>query len=238
MGTRLFVAITPPAAAIAHLDAALHRDDVLRWVPPGRWHLTLEFVGDGEASLLAQRWRQRAAGAAPTEVGLRGGGQFRGRVLWIGIDVDPSWWRELATEDQQPHLTVARSRTPTDLLPAVGELARYAGPRWSVRHLELYESRLGADDDGGPAYSVVERFALGRRAEHEPVTDPPATVPPARPVENLGVLRPGFRDATRPDVQPQCSPMHVTTAWISATPSASVVLAENESSEPEPDDPR
>ena len=47
---RLFVALTPPAAALADVDAALDPartlQPELRWIPVERWHLTLAFYGE------------------------------------------------------------------------------------------------------------------------------------------------------------------------------------------------
>jgi 2'-5' RNA ligase len=107
--SRLFVAVRPPAAALAHLDAALVRDAPMRWVPPDRWHITLEFVGEGEPEATIERWRRRTSGRPQFDVQLDGAGAFPrpadGRFLWIGIGGAGDALRTLAADDQQPHLT-------------------------------------------------------------------------------------------------------------------------------------
>lgn len=48
---RLFLAVWPPAELIEQLDALPRPDQPgVRWVPPANWHVTVRFLGDGEAS--------------------------------------------------------------------------------------------------------------------------------------------------------------------------------------------
>lgn len=98
MGVRLFVALTPSAAAVAHLDAAVAplRDGrlALRWSKPVMWHLTLAFFGDvAEERLgdLQTRLARVAARHDGAELRFRGAGAFarpaRATVLFAGVEV-------------------------------------------------------------------------------------------------------------------------------------------------------
>lgn len=167
---RLFTAIELPVDVGAHLaefiDARLGRPE-LRWVPPARWHLTLEFLGAcgrHEQERQLNRWAVRSGRARPFEAAVAGGGAFpgrtRARVLWAGVDVDTEVWRRLAGHDQQPHVTVARSKEPADLTGLVDALAPYRGPAWTVDEIVLMESHLRAAGERGPRYEVLERFPL------------------------------------------------------------------------------
>lgn len=174
---RLFVALMPPAEALAELRAAteaLHAElgPALRWTRPEQWHLTLAFlaeVDDPTRAELAGRLGRVAARAAPLTLSIGAGGRFGDRVLWVRVRGDTDRLRRLAgsvraaarrsglpVEDRpyRPHLTLARS-SGADLRAAVGRLAGFEGTSWTASRLHLVRSRLGA----GP----------GRTALHEPV---------------------------------------------------------------------
>jgi len=152
---RLFVALEIPPAAAAALEqtVAALRDQPLRWVTPQRWHLTIEFLGDADVDQTASIWRQRAHEAAPMRLHLAGAGAFpnvhHGTVLWIGTAGDSDAWRRIAGDDQQPHLTIARSRRPANMTAAVNALAAYEGPEWTATEVVLFDSQPGKADDGG-----------------------------------------------------------------------------------------
>ena len=171
---RLFVAILLPPDIEADLDDVIDplRDAVpdLRWSPAAHWHITLEFLGTCgvyEAERQRLRWRERAASHPPMQLSLAGGGAFPytigAKVLWTGIAGDVALWRKLAIDDQQPHLTLARSRRARDLTGPVSTLAAYAGPSWSVDKIALVISHLRGVDSRGPRYEVVEFFNLGQQ---------------------------------------------------------------------------
>jgi 2'-5' RNA ligase len=131
----------------------------------------VEFLGNcghHEAERQRGRWQEKASRAAPFEVRLAGGGAYphawMARVLWAGIDVDPRSWRRLASAEQEPHLTVARTRQPSDLTGVVHSLATYAGPSWVVEELALVESFLRSRGERGPRYEPQEMFRLTGRA--------------------------------------------------------------------------
>jgi RNA 2',3'-cyclic 3'-phosphodiesterase len=168
---RLFVAVYPPPAALAHLDAALAPCTPdwpgLRWAPVEQWHLTLAFLGevpDDRVDGLAERLA-RAAGRTPAmRLRLARFGAFpsarRARVCWAGVEGDVEPLRLLAArasaaarragidvddKPYRPHLTLARPRRPpldvSGLAAAVGD---YAGPWWPADAVRLVRSHLGA----------------------------------------------------------------------------------------------
>ena len=176
--SRLFAAVLLPSDVEADLDERVDplRTDLpeLRWVPPSRWHITLEFLGEcgpHEAERQRMRWQDKASRAAPFEVRLAGGGAFphawMARVLWAGVDVDPTRWRRVAGPDQEPHLTIARARRSSDLTGLVQSLGTYAGPSWAVEEIALVESFARSRGERGPRYEPWELFRLTGRSSDD-----------------------------------------------------------------------
>lgn len=173
---RLFAAMLPPLEVLADLDDFLDpirsvRPD-LRWTPPDRWHLTLQFLGEcgpHEVDRQLDRWEQRARRGRPMTLALHGAGAFPhdfiARAVWVGLGGDLDAWRRVAAADQQPHATVARTREKADLCGLVGELDTYRGPSWTAVDVVVMESKLRHAGTGGPHYRVVERFPLGAADE-------------------------------------------------------------------------
>ena len=167
---RLFAALVPPPEAVGHLKEFLDglrtaRPD-LRWIPPARWHLTLQFLGECgpyEVDRQRDRWEGRARRSAPMELRLAGAGAFPhpwlARVVWAGVAGDVGAFTALAADDQIPHLTIARTRERIQLAPLVDEIAHYDGPTWTASELVLFESRLHAES--GPRYRALETIPLG-----------------------------------------------------------------------------
>ena len=98
---RLFVALVPPADALAELAAAvdaLRSTPGLRWTRPEQWHVTLAFlaeVDDRTRAALVPRLERAAHRHAPLTLALAGGGRF-GQVLWTRVDGDRVALRGLA----------------------------------------------------------------------------------------------------------------------------------------------
>ncbi|MGZ4723552.1 MAG: RNA 2',3'-cyclic phosphodiesterase [Ilumatobacteraceae bacterium] len=165
--SRLFVAMVLPLPAIAALerDVAAVRTKAWRWVPPERWHVTLEFVGEADAEEVTRRWASRVRHTAPMRLRIAGAGAFpvarRGRVLWAGLAGDIGAWQRLAGDDQQPHLTIARSNRPVDMTGAVTALATHHGPSWTATEAVLFDSQPSRAAEGGSTYTVAARFPLG-----------------------------------------------------------------------------
>lgn len=169
---RIFAALLLPADVSGHLDEYV--DGVrtahpqLRWAHPTRWHLTLEFLGEcgrHEVDRQLRRWEVRAARSAALRLRLQGAGTFprpwMARVLWTGLSGDVEQWRRLAGYQQDPHVTIARTKARTDLTSLVAELGSYAGPWWTATEMAVVESHLRGGQGAGPRYEPLEIFPLG-----------------------------------------------------------------------------
>lgn len=179
---RLFVAVTPPAAALDEVEGALapHRREWpgLRWIPRDRRHVTLSFLGDvdeGRRDELAARLDRVSRSHCPLSLHFAGAGAFprasRGRVLWMGLSGDRDPLVELAAsvaaaarqagieqEDRafSPHLTLARRREPGDLRPLIESLSGFTGMPWTADAVHLVRSHLGPE----PRYETLASWAL------------------------------------------------------------------------------
>jgi 2'-5' RNA ligase len=182
---RLFVAAYPDQEAVGDLQRLVSTLQVAqpmppgrstRLQPPGRWHLTLSFLGDvpdvsasKAAGAITKAWE--AVSVEPV-LRLAGGGSFgRGRftVLWVGLRGDVEGLTTLANavrreikraklpvdpKPYRPHLTIARpgdrlTREQVDADRAA--LDSYQGPQWTVKELHLVRSYLGPR----PTYETV-----------------------------------------------------------------------------------
>lgn len=188
-GERMFVAVSPPAEALADLDTFLEprREHApFRWADVEQLHLTLAFcesVPDHALDDLVDGLEQAAARRTPFPVRLAGGGAFpdpaHAKVLYAGLDLDPDAGTELdrlatgartaaaragvAVDGRRfrPHLTLARLGQPAGVDDWVKLLDAYAGPTWTVDRISLLASHLGEGRRGRPRYEVVEELALG-----------------------------------------------------------------------------
>jgi 2'-5' RNA ligase len=176
----LFVAIVPSPQAIEDLEhrvqsmRSLSECRDLRWQPPGRWHVTMAFLGDADDDAdECLRGQLDALGERHTGPALRlaGSGTFGRQILWTGVEgVTPEDTRALADlgaaihialrrvgfslerRPWHPHLTVARSRGP-GLGPAMALLEAYSGLTWPVDELLAVRSQGGPT----PVHTVLHR---------------------------------------------------------------------------------
>jgi RNA 2',3'-cyclic 3'-phosphodiesterase len=185
---RLFVAIAPPPAVLDELETlaaplqALRLD--LRWTSRAAWHVTLAFLGEVDElalSRLLPRLERAARRHARISLAFEGAGAFpaahRANVLWSGLSGDRNALAALADSvaagasragatppDKgrrfQPHLTLARCRTPADVTGLVGEFAGFQGRQWQADRIHLVRSQLGAENGKAPRYTSVEHWPL------------------------------------------------------------------------------
>ncbi len=182
---RLFVALVPPADALAELAAAvdaLPPTPGVRWTRAEQWHVTLAFlaeVDDRTRAALAERLERVARRHAPPTLALAGGGRFGRQVLWTRVDGDRAMLRRLVDAvraaarrcglpiDQRPyrpHVTLARAGHPApDLAPLAAALAGFAGRAWTAADLHLVHSVLGAGPGGAARHETVARWPLTGR---------------------------------------------------------------------------
>jgi RNA 2',3'-cyclic 3'-phosphodiesterase len=183
---RLFVAIAPPAAVLDELDALAGplragRQD-LRWTSREAWHVTLAFLGqvhESAAARLLPRLERAARRHHAFRLAFSGAGAFpaatRANVLWGGLSGDRGALAHLAESvaagasragapppDKgrrfQPHVTLARCRTPADVTELVAALADHQGPPWTADRIHLVRSRLGATEQ--PRYATLGSWPL------------------------------------------------------------------------------
>jgi 2'-5' RNA ligase len=166
---RLFVAIVPPPAVTAELDAltAPLRPawPDLRWTTQEAWHVTLVFLGEVREDVLPEltkRLERAARRHRAQPLAISGGGAFpnpsRARVVWAGLDADRPALAALAAsvaagarragapspdEDRRfrAHITLARLRAPADVRPLTEALAGLGGPPWTATEIQLIHSR-------------------------------------------------------------------------------------------------
>lgn len=181
---RLFVALIPPAAAVAELRAAataLHAEHPdLIWTRIEKWHLTLAFLGevvDGTVPDLVERLDRATRRHPPMRLSLGGGGRFGNRVLCTQVHGETEQLRHLAGSVQaaardarlpvderpyRPHLTLARARTDaTDLSAAAARLGGLAGPPWIADELHVVHSAPTAGPGGTSQYERIASWPLG-----------------------------------------------------------------------------
>ncbi|MFC9946952.1 RNA 2',3'-cyclic phosphodiesterase [Streptomyces pratensis] len=186
---RLFAAVLPPGPAVQELAGAvaplhgLPGAVNLRWTARAGWHYTLAFLGNVDEELLPELYARLERAAHRTEpfpLRIHGGGRFDGRAFWAGAEGGLDTLRLLASrahaaarkagvpmEEHRhytPHLTLARSRVPTDLTPYTGALEGFDGMSWEVGEIGLVRSNLPVDGVPGeqPRYEVVQAWPLGR----------------------------------------------------------------------------
>jgi RNA 2',3'-cyclic 3'-phosphodiesterase len=181
---RLFVALNPPPDALAELEAAVAPLrpgwPELRWTTADRWHVTLAFLGqtdDGKLDDLAIRLRRAAGRHQALELAIGHCGAFpsrkRARVLISRIEGDQPALAALAASvaagarragapppdegrKYQPHLTLARTRQPTDLGELIGTLAAFQGAPWPATEIHLIRSHGGPK----PWYETLASWPL------------------------------------------------------------------------------
>lgn len=169
--SRIFAALLLPPEVVSDLDE--HIDGVriahphLRWAHPSRWHVTLEFLGEcgrHEVERQLRRWEVRASRSPSLHLRLTGAGTYpkpwMARVLWAGLAGDVDAWKRLAGYQQDPHVTLARTKQRADLTNLVAELGRYVGPGWTATEIALMESHLRTGRASGPRYEALEVFPL------------------------------------------------------------------------------
>ena len=164
---RAFVALTPPAAALAELEAAVaplraaHPD--LRWTPATQWHLTLAFLGEIDERMLPELTERLARAARrhdPLRLALGGGGRFGDRVLWTRVRPAPPSDAPPADDPPVPPPRVARS-SPASSASDPGEL-RISPGEFCVPARRV--ARSGTASEGAGEAGTASADALRRLA--------------------------------------------------------------------------
>ncbi|MDX1620837.1 MAG: RNA 2',3'-cyclic phosphodiesterase [Nitriliruptorales bacterium] len=179
---RVFVALPVPDDVVRAVDqrvgALRDRYPDLRWARPGGWHVTLAFLGDipeGEVDTareaVAAAVEETGSGAIELTVGEAG--HFNRRVLWLGVEDQPSGAVARLGSAMQaaissaglpcdqksvhPHLTLARTRGRSRLPRDITDDVPYVEATWTADAVEVLSSQLG---EGGSRYEVLAEVTL------------------------------------------------------------------------------
>jgi len=177
--SRAFIAVVPPDDVLDAVGNVLGRLEVpgARITRRDQWHLTLQFLGN-RADLDPVAGALSGLAGRPGAVRLGDFGGFprerRARVLWLGVVEGGKFLAQLVAavgalleplgyppEDReyQPHLTLARWKSPADLRAAVEALETGpVGPTWTVGEVVLFESFTKPT---GAEHVERARFRLG-----------------------------------------------------------------------------
>lgn len=174
---RLFVALRPPPPIRDLLIDLMDGIEGARWQEDDQLHLTLRYIGEVDSRMaedVATALSTIRADLPPLRI--QGCGMFDSKghpnAIWAGAaprdplaalhrKIDRALVRTGLEPEHRaylPHITLARlarSAGPVDAF-----LARHAAltsPEFSVTHMALYESRLGAS---GSSYEPVARYPL------------------------------------------------------------------------------
>ncbi|MEV8630562.1 RNA 2',3'-cyclic phosphodiesterase [Streptosporangium sp. NPDC051023] len=180
---RLFVGVLPPRRARDELARALRPHQGawpgLRWIDRANWHVTLSFLGEVPEEIqpeLETRLARAASRHAPMTLSLAGAGAFpsarRARVFWTGLygprlplvrlaeSLGAGARRAGAVQVDRkrlsPHLTLARTRTETDVTGLVEAFAAFEGAEWEMSAVHLVRSHLGST----VRYEEIAEYAL------------------------------------------------------------------------------
>jgi len=185
---RLFVALDLPAEvrdAIVRVTSSLRtKAPGARWSKPESMHVTLEFLGETDESLLPQIKiaLEHIVSSDTVSLSLRGVGFFpdekRPRVMWCGVAASPNLPELAATiekslhtlgfkpEDRPyvPHITLARLNSARDVLKlvrAAAPLASYDFGAARASEFHLFESVL---KPSGSEYQKLATFRFVKDA--------------------------------------------------------------------------
>lgn len=185
---RLFIGLPLPEEYQQRLEALRWRwryrlSSRLSWTRPGNWHITLQFLGDTDESLIPA-YTAALAGVEYVPFVLQGGGagffpppkddrEPRPRVIWVGLKQGGAECIALSgavgaallplgfrpeSRPFKPHLTLARVKEARQdpWLELLAELHREAWPACVAERFVLWRSVLGPR---GPTYFEVAGFS-------------------------------------------------------------------------------
>lgn len=176
--TRLFIAVTIPAAITAGITGLGRSIPGARPVAVEQMHLTLKFIGDVEGGkVLDIRGALSEISRPQFTTGLRGVGTFppRGapRVLWAGVAPQDELLalrqvieKKLAEigiprekQKYSPHLTLARLNNPPlrHIQQFLAGNALLQSPPFTVTSFTLYKSQLTSK---GAIHTAIETYVL------------------------------------------------------------------------------
>lgn len=178
---RLFIALKPPPLIIAPLLSAMGGVAGARWQSAAQLHLTLSFLGDVGAGVLADLDAALAAiSHEPIALSCKGAGHFaskgRATTLWAGAQPEAPLSALAAKVDHavrrigitpqgmgqgmafMPHITLARlNRSSGPINAFLSAQASLSTPGATISAFGLYESHLGPN---GAEYICLRDYPL------------------------------------------------------------------------------
>jgi RNA 2',3'-cyclic 3'-phosphodiesterase len=190
---RLFVAVYPPAEALAHFSAAVAElrlgaasaaGATVGLTDPPRWHVTLAFLGEVpqalvpevESALVAGTARFGAEHSTGPRLRLAGGGRFGRRrfsVLWVGLTGDIE---ALTSLGRAVRRELRRHRVPFDGKPLRPHLT-FARPGDRVSEADMAADLAALERYEGPDWTVDGVHLVSSHLGPKPVHDRLFTAP-------------------------------------------------------------
>lgn len=176
----MFVAITPPEHIREELSDFLAPRDVMPWIDPEQWHVTLAFlagVAEHRVDDVIDALTRTLLRHSGFEMSLAGAGAFpdpfAAKVFWMAPAVDLAPLATAvrnacnsagATPDGRRfvgHLTIAHLRRSIDARKWLQVLDTFRSSPWQVDSIDLIASHLHEGPAGRPRYELVASVPLG-----------------------------------------------------------------------------
>lgn len=181
---RLFIGLFPPSEIQRQVFERIQQVGVsgrVRRIPQKQLHLTVQFLGETEESVLPRlegALRRGVVGAGPLRLHFEGGGAFperkKPRVLWLGVHGEISGLLTLAGRVWQataecgfkleqrrfsPHLTVGRIGPDDRIDPSPFEegINGFRSDFFTVQSIQIVQSKTGPT---GSEYVVLKSIPL------------------------------------------------------------------------------
>jgi len=184
---RSFIAIEVPEAIrnqiFESFDQVRRKTSGIKWVEPAQMHLTLQFLGEAEESLIEEevipRMSEATAGEAAFQLHVTGVGLFpsvhKPRIFWVGMEGDSVRLKRIQSKVEKclaglplhqdkkefhAHLTLGRIKVPNSIglwHKILEEYEKIDFGSFAVESLILFKSELTSS---GPVYTRLKEFKL------------------------------------------------------------------------------
>ena len=165
---RLFAALWPTAEVVEQLKG-VERPNIegLRWTTEDQWHVTLQFLGEGDPNAMAAKMAGARWTTRPLEVRLGPEVTLLGREI-VCLPASAPGLEKLArqvsevtgvrrTNRFKGHLTLARARNKVPKATLEGLKGTQFEAAWTAEQLALVRSTL---NPGGARYETVASYPL------------------------------------------------------------------------------
>ena len=165
---RLFAALWPSAEVVDQLkELGRPNIDGLRWTTEDQWHVTLQFLGEGDPNAMAAKMAGARWTTRPLDVRLGPEVTLLGKEI-VCLPASAPGLEKLArqvsevtgvrrTNRFKGHLTLARARNKVPKTTLEGLKGTQLEASWTAEQLALVRSTL---NPGGARYETIAEFAL------------------------------------------------------------------------------